>query len=497
MASEGADFIDPAGWRGKSLDEIAAALRTRGAATVSESILQVIPTPKLSSSDGNTSSIAGSSALKQSTPPRSMEVQQDRPWNTRAPDSSRVVISPLLAEPDDSERKIVKSCPSSPATGADNLLQIPAATQVHDILTRKGPLNRAKCDFATGFVPDGSSRKIPTEAVDGIDPAGWRGKSLDEIAVALRRRGTAVVLQSTAQATPTPALSSSDGNTSSISGSPALNQSTPPTSIEVQRDRAWETGTPNFSPYSTFEPRSDTPAQEAETVVPKLPDGGEEPTVESCRDDVPWQVQSISRLGWGPKIRAKLRQNARSSELNEEWQWAKTKGKAPVAGRCGSASPTPVDMDDEEDEVDSQGFSRSEQRKAEAASRAALAMPFYGATTSRAMQPLSDDEWSSLKQFTATPTSLTELALPQAPLSTSIKTEVVQTSLSPPPPHPAVSTDIVTGVVPPWALPSPAPLDAAPQAKGASRTQKFIKKVVKRVKATFRPKNRSRATGNA
>ncbi|KAG8914187.1 hypothetical protein FRC01_004182, partial [Tulasnella sp. 417] len=195
-------------------------------------------------------------------------------------------------------------------------------------------------------------------------------------------------------------------------------------------------------------------------------------------------------------IRAKLRQNARSGELNEDWRWAKTKGKTPVAGRSGSAPPTPASTDDEEDEVDSEGFSRSELRKAEAASRAALAMPFYGATTSRTMQPLSGDEWSSLEQFTATPMSLTELVQPQVPSSTSSEKEVVQTLLPPPLPPPAASTGIVTEVIPTWALPPLPPLDAAPQIKGASRTKNFIKKVVKRVKATFRPKNRSQVTGD-
>ncbi|KAG8897339.1 hypothetical protein FRC01_011374, partial [Tulasnella sp. 417] len=493
IAPEGVEGIDPAGWRGKSLDEIAVALRRRGAATIPQSTLQARPTPTLSSSDGNTSSISGSSALNQLSPPRSIEPQQDRLWETGASDSSRVFIPPLPALPDDNEPKIVKNDLPSPAASADNLLQIRAADQVHGILTRDRSSNPPRGTFATGSVPYKSSRKIAIQGLDVIDPAGWRGRSLEEIAETLRRRGGATVPQSIPQATPAPTLSSSHENTSSISGSPALNHST---SIGFRQDLRWEAGTPNYSPYSTFEPRSDTPAQEAENVVPKLPDSGEEPTVESCRDDVPWQVQSTSRLGWGRKIRANLRQNARSSELNEEWRWAKTKGKTPVAGRSGSAPPTPVSTDDEEDEVDSEGFSRSEQRKAEAASRAALAIPFYGATTSLTMQPLSDDEWSSLEQYAATPASLTELAQPQVPLSTGMETDVVQTLVPPPPPPPAVSTDIVTGVEPTWALPPPPPPHAAPKAKGASRTQKFIKKVVKRVKSTLRPKTRSRATGD-
>ncbi|KAG8893688.1 hypothetical protein FRC01_013424, partial [Tulasnella sp. 417] len=187
--------------------------------------------------------------------------------------NSRVVIPPLPAEPDDTEPKIVENGPASPAASADNLLQIPATAQVNGIITRECSRNPARyalhsavsriCkiqlnkiafyfvlisrgNFGTGSVPYKSSLNIATEG-DGIDPAGWRGKSLDEIAAALRRRGTATVPQSTIQATPTPTLSSSDGNTPSISGSSALNQLIPPTSIKLQQDRLWETGAPDSS----------------------------------------------------------------------------------------------------------------------------------------------------------------------------------------------------------------------------------------------------------
>ncbi|KAG8929281.1 hypothetical protein FRC01_004585 [Tulasnella sp. 417] len=142
---------------------------------------------------------------------------------------------------------------------------------------------------------------------------------------------------------------------------------------------------------------------------------------------------------------------------------------------------TSVSTDDEDDEVDSEGFSSSELRKAEAASRAALAMPFYGATTSRAIEPLSDEECDSLGTFAATPSSLSEVADPQARPSTDIDTDVVQSWLPPPPHFPSAgpvisSTDIQTEVVQSWTLPPPPTPHAAPEKiKGASRTKKNLK----------------------
>ncbi|KAG8927520.1 hypothetical protein FRC01_007303 [Tulasnella sp. 417] len=67
---------------------------------------------------------------------------------------------------------------------------------------------------------------------------------------------------------------------------------------------------------------------------------------------------------------------------------------------------------DDENDVDADGFSRSQQRQAEAASRRALMLPFYGATTSRAAQQLSDEEWTTLEQFAATSLSLKEMVQP-------------------------------------------------------------------------------------
>ncbi|KAG8899385.1 hypothetical protein FRC01_010566, partial [Tulasnella sp. 417] len=74
----------------------------------------------------------------------------------------------------------------------------------------------------------------------------------------------------------------------------------------------------------------------------------------------------------------------------------------------------------------------------------------------------------------------------------SVETEAVQTMLPPPPPPPLVSTGIIGEVVPSWELSPPLPLAAAEEKiKGASRTKRIVKKMAKRVKSAFKPKNRS------
>ncbi|KAG8932390.1 hypothetical protein FRC00_014616 [Tulasnella sp. 408] len=63
---------------------------------------------------------------------------------------------------------------------------------------------------------------------------------------------------------------------------------------------------------------------------------------------------------------------------------------------------TTVSSMDEGDDLDKDGFSKSQQQQAREASRGALVMPFYGATTSCALQPLSQEEWAFLEEFEAT-----------------------------------------------------------------------------------------------
>ncbi|KAG8923494.1 hypothetical protein FRC01_012691, partial [Tulasnella sp. 417] len=306
-ASEGLDIIDPAGWSGKSLEEIAAALRRRAAFTVPQSKEQATLTPTLSSSDGKTSFFSGSPVLDQPTPPISIELQRDHSWETGGPNSSssssssfepsndtRVEIAFLPALLGDSQPKIVKSDLFSPGPTPNNRVPTPTAADVHGIATHYPSIGRGRCDFDTGSVPYKTSRKTAREGLDIIDPAGWSGKSLDEIAAALRRRAATTVPQSTERATSPPTLASSVGKTSLFSGPPVLDQPTPPTSGELRQDRPGEKRAPNLLFDSGFEPLSDTPVREAQAVVRKLPN---EEGEEIVRDlTVAGEVQSSTNL---------------------------------------------------------------------------------------------------------------------------------------------------------------------------------------------------------
>ncbi|KAG8937580.1 hypothetical protein FRC00_003743 [Tulasnella sp. 408] len=175
------------------------------------------------------------------------------------------------------------------------------------------------------------------------------------------------------------------------------------------------------------------------------------------------------------------------TENDDGWKWAKREGKLPdleltvpmpppykIANSTGDSrqvlppvptTPTLVETDDDEDVVDKQGFSRRDQLRAMAESRAeARARPFYGATTSSASsQPLSQQEWDMLEQY---------VAAPSRP-----KTEV----RAPSPASPDVDTEREM-VAPSW-LPPPLPL---PESTGPVRTKrlprlgKFIKKLIPR-----------------
>ncbi|KIO23700.1 hypothetical protein M407DRAFT_214129 [Tulasnella calospora MUT 4182] len=140
------------------------------------------------------------------------------------------------------------------------------------------------------------------------------------------------------------------------------------------------------------------------------------------------------------------------------------------------ATATLVSTGGEEDDFDEEGFLKSQRQQATTASTIAMTMPFYGASTSCAVQPLSDEEWARLEQFEAIPWSLVETVRPQSVLSMDVDTEVVQSWVPPPPPEPA-------------------PAAAPAKIKEASRTKKIIKKILKRVKTTFQLKNRNRTTG--
>lgn len=50
--------------------------------------------------------------------------------------------------------------------------------------------------------------------------------------------------------------------------------------------------------------------------------------------------------------------------------------------------------DEQEDDLDEGGFSKSQQQEVKEASKKAMAVPSYGASTSRALQLLSQEEWA-------------------------------------------------------------------------------------------------------
>ncbi|KAG9033821.1 hypothetical protein FS837_002328 [Tulasnella sp. UAMH 9824] len=304
---------------------------------------------------------------------------------------------------------------------------------------------------------------------------------------------TITIPQLVDSAVSTPSLSAHGGTPlSAITNSPTPTQSTAPTSIDLQGDHESETGTPTSIPCSTFQPPSDRQARDAEAFVQETFDDGkvEEAGAWWRNDRQPKDVRNTRRDLYSPR---KSGHSASESTTDEEWRWAKREGKKPVGGRTPlevtkPASPTtfdasgPVDAEweegstDAEDELDGDGFSKSQQQKAKEASNKAMATPSYGASTSRAFQPLSEEEWVSLEQFNATSSSLPDVSPPPTPLSTGIETKVAQSWVPPPPPT----------------------FDTAPaKTKRSSRTKKVLKKIVKRVKATFQLKSMSRDAGVA
>ncbi|KAG8960993.1 hypothetical protein FRC05_006414, partial [Tulasnella sp. 425] len=60
------------------------------------------------------------------------------------------------------------------------------------------------------------------------------------------------------------------------------------------------------------------------------------------------------------------------------------------------------DDNDNEDDVDAEGFSKSENKKAKEESKRSAGSVFYGASTSRdGARSLSEDEWNRLEEFQA------------------------------------------------------------------------------------------------
>ncbi|KAG8917570.1 hypothetical protein FRC01_002362 [Tulasnella sp. 417] len=202
-----------------------------------------------------------------------------------------------------------------------------------------------------------------------IDPAGWRGKSLDEIAATLRSRAVPIVPQPIANATLTPSLSSSDGKTH-----------------DGERSRL----------------TAPSPA-----TLARLPSGFQVRVEEGGFSIRP--VENASR-----------------------------ESKRDVHTSVGAGGMN--------DWPDDEGFLKSDVDRAYIESAQRLR---------------------------------------------GIETAAVQTLLPPLPAPLAVSTGIEPEVVASLALPPPLPpVAAGEKLKGASRTKKIVKKMVKRVKSAFTPKNR-------
>lgn len=92
-------------------------------------------------------------------------------------------------------------------------------------------------------------------------------------------------------------------------------------------------------------------------------------------------------------------------------------------------TPTLVGMDGEEDDLDEEGFSRRDQRKAMAESEqtapSTVARPFYGTSTGTIVNgALSWEEWDMLEQFEAVPPSPKKMVQPQSPTSMRVETEI-------------------------------------------------------------------------
>ncbi|KAG9045464.1 hypothetical protein FS837_006280, partial [Tulasnella sp. UAMH 9824] len=337
-----------------------------------------------------------------------------------------------------------------------------------------------------------------------INPVGCSIKTLDAATTAISRgRATITLPQFINSAISTPSTPTDEGiPTSTTTTSPAPTRSTAPTSIDLQQIE-WKIGTPSSIAYSPLESSNDVQAQVAEAGIQETPGAKVEETVAWWRGNVPRKDVRSSRQRRHPEGRSGY--NIPDNTTDEDWKWAKTEGKKPIpvatngsnncfkddegllrtemdeetprwtksATKMGNGEPmltmaASVPTPDENDDLDGDGFSKSQQQRANENSRKAMAMPFYGASSSHA-QLLSDEEWDSLEQFEATPSSLPEISLPPSPLPIAVETEVVQRWVPPPPPT----------------------CDAVPtKINNASRTKKVFKKIVKRMKATFRLKIR-------
>ncbi|KAG8899886.1 hypothetical protein FRC01_010337, partial [Tulasnella sp. 417] len=106
-----------------------------------------------------------------------------------------------------------------------------------------------------------------------------------------------------------------------------------------------------------------------------------------------------------------------------------------------ASTPAPVNVQDPGNDLDEEGFSKSEQQRAieESKKTVAASLPSYGgAGTSRGHdRPFTEDEWAGLEEFQAVPSSPKAVEQPQAPVSMDVDVDVVivpsSVPVSPPP----------------------------------------------------------------
>ncbi|KAG8926154.1 hypothetical protein FRC01_009285 [Tulasnella sp. 417] len=125
----------------------------------------------------------------------------------------RIAVPSLPTVTADTQPATVKSPPLSTKPSFDSVLGVPTAAEVHGVVDGDCSLSRARHHLATLPVPSKSSTKMAANDLNIIDPAGWRGKSLDEIAAALRSRATPIVPQPITKTASTPSRSPGDGKT--------------------------------------------------------------------------------------------------------------------------------------------------------------------------------------------------------------------------------------------------------------------------------------------
>ncbi|KAG9033226.1 hypothetical protein FS837_002526 [Tulasnella sp. UAMH 9824] len=348
--------------------------------------------------------------------------------------------------------------------GGINALGIVLSDPTGRIVSDARSLGPVKCAVVPISVPFQRSRKLALIGLNIINHAKWSRKSRHDITTAIAPGTATITSPQLADASiSSPSPSSVDGKLSStVSSWPTPTPSTPPTWIDLQLDHQCKAGTPNSPLDSMLEPPNDAQVLDTEATVPEAPEDKIEWTIAWWRQNLPFKGVQGSRRN--RNHRRRFGYNASKSPTDEGWKWAKTEGKKPVGERrpmvvtrlaqpitfvhwdavddkrgedefekeelqkailmsmgvlpedCeadAEASPNSKDFGSrlvettaptmtDEDDLDGDGFSNSQQQREK---RPVIVVPFYGATTSRALLPLSEQEWALLEEFEATSSS--------------------------------------------------------------------------------------------